>query len=69
MGHERIRAAIRDLPPGSTSAEAIRRLRQAVDDFLAGAPPSDDLALLAVRWNGPASEARSEPQASGVQPG
>ena len=53
MGRERVRAAFQDLPPGSTSAEAIRRLRQAMDGFLAGAAPSDDLALLAVRWTGP----------------
>ncbi len=61
MGRERVRTAFRDLPPGTTAAEAIRRLREAIDGFLAGAAPSDDLALLAVRWNGPASEARSEP--------
>jgi len=82
MGHERTRAALRDLPLGSTSAEVIGRLRRAVDGFLAGAAPSDDLALLAVRWTGhtaseahspqasevqKASEARSEPQASEVQ--
>ena len=71
MGHERTRAAIHELPPGSTASEAIRRLRQAVDAFLAGAEPSDDLALLAVRWLGPASGARasgarSEPPASEV---
>jgi serine phosphatase RsbU (regulator of sigma subunit) len=54
MGHARIRAAMQDLAPGSTATDAIRRVRQAVDDFLAGAPPSDDLALLAIRWIGPA---------------
>lgn len=53
MGRERVRTAFHDLPSGSTSAEAIQRLRQAMDGFLAGAPPSDDLALLAVRWTGP----------------
>jgi serine phosphatase RsbU (regulator of sigma subunit) len=57
MGHERIRAAMHDLPPGSTASQAIRTLRQAVDGFLAGAPPSDDLALLAVRWTGRATGA------------
>ena len=53
MGHERVRAALRDLPPGATPAQAIQRLHEAVDGFLAGAAPSDDLALLAVRWKGP----------------
>lgn len=53
MGRERVRTAFHDLPSGSTAAEAIRRLREAIDGFLAGAAPSDDVALLAVRWNGP----------------
>jgi serine phosphatase RsbU (regulator of sigma subunit) len=66
MGRERVRGALRDLPPGTTAADAMRRLREAIEGFLAGAAPSDDLALLAVRWTGPgsearASEARSEP--------
>jgi serine phosphatase RsbU (regulator of sigma subunit) len=52
MGRERVRAAFEDLPPGSSSSEALGRLRQAMDGFLAGAAPSDDLALLAVRWIG-----------------
>ena len=52
MGHERARAALQALTPGSTAKDAITRLRQAVDGFLAGAEPSDDLALLAVRWTG-----------------
>jgi serine phosphatase RsbU (regulator of sigma subunit)/CHASE2 domain-containing sensor protein len=66
MGPARILAAMQTLPPGAGAAATVERLRQAVDQFLAGAPPSDDLALLAVRWNGPASEARSEPKASEV---
>jgi serine phosphatase RsbU (regulator of sigma subunit) len=65
MGRERVSAAFENLPPGTTSAEALSRLRAAMDGFLAGATPSDDLALLAVRWTG-ASEARSEPKASEV---
>ncbi len=60
MGRERVRTAFQDLPPGSTSAETIRRVRQAMDGFLAGAPPSDDLALLAVRWRGPSAPEASE---------
>ena len=52
MGRERVRAAFENLAPGTTSAEALNRLRAAMDGFLAGATPSDDLALLAVRWNG-----------------
>jgi serine phosphatase RsbU (regulator of sigma subunit) len=57
MGHERTTAAIQDLPPGTTSTQAIARLRHAVDCFLAGAELSDDLTLLAVRWLGPQGEA------------
>jgi serine phosphatase RsbU (regulator of sigma subunit)/CHASE2 domain-containing sensor protein len=52
MGRERVRAAFENLAPGTTSAEALSRLRAAMDGFLAGATPSDDLALLAVRWKG-----------------
>jgi serine phosphatase RsbU (regulator of sigma subunit) len=58
MGHERTRAALEGLAPGSTASDAIARLRQAVDAFLAGAEPSDDLALLAVRWLGAGAGAR-----------
>ena len=59
MGRERVRVAFENLAPGTTSAEALSRLRAAMDGFLAGATPSDDLALLAVRWSG-----RSQPEAS-----
>jgi serine phosphatase RsbU (regulator of sigma subunit)/CHASE2 domain-containing sensor protein len=52
MGRERVRAAFEDLPPGSSSSEALSRLRQAMEGFLGGTAPSDDLALLAVRWTG-----------------
>jgi adenylate cyclase len=57
MGHERTGAAIHGLPPGSTSMEAVARLRHAVDCFLAGAALSDDLTLLALRWLGPEGSA------------
>jgi serine phosphatase RsbU (regulator of sigma subunit)/CHASE2 domain-containing sensor protein len=58
MGHERTNAAIHGLPAGSSSAEAVTRLRYAVDCFLAGAELSDDLTLLAIRWLGPKSQAQ-----------
>jgi adenylate cyclase len=59
MGHERTGAAINGLPAGSSSMEAVTRLRYAVDCFLAGAELSDDLTLLAIRWLGPNGQAQN----------
>lgn len=60
LGADRTAAALGDLPAGSTAADAIARARRAVDGFLAGADPSDDVTLLAVRWTGTAESARGE---------
>ena len=35
---------------------AVRHLQDAVRQFESGHPPSDDLTLLLMRWNGPSSE-------------
>ena len=63
-GHlRRTGAAIHGLRAGSSSMEAITRLRYAVDCFLAGAELSDDLTLLAIRWLGPEAKTSDQPLA------
>ena len=45
--------------------EAIRRLRDDVARFTAGAEPADDLTLLALRWDGEYREYRGQTPKSG----
>jgi adenylate cyclase len=68
MGHERTSAAIDGLRAGSSSMEAVTRLRHAVDCFLAGAELSDDLTLLAIRWLGPQAPLARTAGEGGAQP-
>jgi serine phosphatase RsbU (regulator of sigma subunit) len=60
LGSERTAAALGVLPAGSRAADAIAHLRALVDGFLAGADPSDDVTLLAVRWTGSAASASTD---------
>jgi serine phosphatase RsbU (regulator of sigma subunit)/CHASE2 domain-containing sensor protein len=53
MGRERARDALRELPERASAGDAVERVQRAVAAFADGAAPSDDLALLAVRWCGP----------------
>ena len=53
FGLDRLRAALSWFSREVTPEEVIRRLRQDVQKFAAGAEPADDLTLLVVRWEGP----------------
>jgi serine phosphatase RsbU (regulator of sigma subunit) len=52
FGLPRLLAAIGNLPMAALAEDA-QALRNAVRQFEAGHPPSDDLTLLLLRWNGP----------------
>jgi serine phosphatase RsbU (regulator of sigma subunit) len=54
FGHERVQRAMADLQRrGADAATVVRELHDAVQAFVAGAEPADDLTLLALRWFGP----------------
>jgi sigma-B regulation protein RsbU (phosphoserine phosphatase) len=55
FSEERLEAALREAG-GCGSAALIRSATQAVRDFVAGALPSDDITMLAVRWLGTAPD-------------
>jgi serine phosphatase RsbU (regulator of sigma subunit) len=43
---------------GETALQLVERVARAVEEFTAGAPPSDDITLMALRYCGPADGAR-----------
>jgi CHASE2 domain-containing sensor protein/serine phosphatase RsbU (regulator of sigma subunit) len=49
---ERLRMSLAAMPANLHPDELIRRLRDDVAGFTAGAEPADDLTLMAVRWDG-----------------
>jgi serine phosphatase RsbU (regulator of sigma subunit) len=53
MGRARAEAVLAALPAGAGAGATIRALHDAADRFVAGAEPSDDLTIMAVRWHGP----------------
>jgi len=55
LGHGPVNDCLAALPAGSGAADALAALRATVARFVADAEPSDDLTVLALRWNGPAS--------------
>jgi len=54
-GRERLAALLAALPPGAGVREVGEAVRADVGRFAAGVEPADDLAILVLRWNGPAS--------------
>jgi adenylate cyclase len=52
---DRLRASLAAMPVDLQPDELIRRLRDDVASFTAGAEPADDLTLLALRWDGEAA--------------
>ncbi|MFO1246665.1 MAG: SpoIIE family protein phosphatase [Alphaproteobacteria bacterium] len=53
MGRARAQAVLDKLHANTGAAAAARALHHAANEFVAGAEPSDDLTILAVRWQGP----------------
>ena len=54
---ERLRASLSWMPEEAGPGEIVRRLRDDVARFAAGAEPADDITLLAIRWSGGVREA------------
>jgi adenylate cyclase len=52
FGVERLRTSLSWMPEDIGPQEVIRRLREDVQRFAAGAEPADDITLLVLRWNG-----------------
>ena len=52
FGLERLRASLGWMPEDADPQELVKRLRDDVTRFTAGAEPADDITLLAVRWYG-----------------
>jgi serine phosphatase RsbU (regulator of sigma subunit)/CHASE2 domain-containing sensor protein len=52
-GKERLARCLQGLPADTSAAAAVDAVRADVSTFVAGAPASDDLTLLVLRWLGP----------------
>ena len=55
FGSGRLRAALAAMPPMATAGDVTSQVRHAVGLFVAGAEPSDDLAILVVHWHAAAA--------------
>jgi serine phosphatase RsbU (regulator of sigma subunit) len=53
-GRARLEAVLLGRGADATPADVCEAIRQDVARFTAGAEPADDVAILVVRWNGPA---------------
>ena len=51
FGVDRLRASLSWMPEEADPEEVVRRLRDDVARFAAGAEPADDITLLAIRYN------------------
>jgi len=56
MGGERVRAILAATPPDASAKAVTEQLHTAVERFVDGAEPSDDLTILTIRWIGPNAE-------------
>jgi adenylate cyclase len=56
MGRARAEEVLAGLPANISADAVTRTLHDAADEFVAGAEPSDDLTILAVRWRGPTAQ-------------
>jgi serine phosphatase RsbU (regulator of sigma subunit) len=54
-GKARLAQCLKALPPDTSAEALVQAVRTDVGAFVAGAPASDDLTLLALRWLGPVS--------------
>ena len=46
--------------PGETARQLVERVSRAVEEFTAGAPPADDITLVALRYCGSADGSRED---------
>jgi adenylate cyclase len=53
FGRARLEACLTALAPEASAEKVATSIRDAVREFVAGAEPADDLAILVVRWEGP----------------
>lgn len=53
FGNVRLEKLLQENHQGDTAAALVEKVRHAVRDFEAGAPPADDLTLLCLEWRGP----------------
>jgi serine phosphatase RsbU (regulator of sigma subunit) len=58
FGRERLEARLRALPSGASAEQVAAAIQDDVRRFVAGTEPADDLAILAVRWEGPPASGR-----------
>ena len=52
FGIERLRTSLSWIPDGAPPTEVVKRVRDDVGRFMAGAELADDITLVAVRWDG-----------------
>jgi adenylate cyclase len=52
FGIERLRTSLSWIPDGATPAEVVKRVRDDVGRFMAGAELADDITLVVLRWDG-----------------
>jgi serine phosphatase RsbU (regulator of sigma subunit) len=52
FGIERLRTSLSWIPDGAAPAEVVKRVRDDVGRFAAGAELADDITLVVVRWDG-----------------
>lgn len=53
FGNERLERLLQENTQGDTAAALVEKVKDAVRNFEAGAPPADDLTLLCLEWRGP----------------
>ena len=55
----RLEACVRTAP-GETARQLVERVSRAVEEFTAGAPPADDITLVALRYCGSPDGSRED---------
>jgi serine phosphatase RsbU (regulator of sigma subunit) len=55
LGGERTQQILAAMPHGASAKTVVDELYAGVGRFVAGAEASDDLTVLAIRWNGPSA--------------
>lgn len=56
FGTDRTLEALNAMPEGASQQDVLKGVRNAVDEFVKGAPQFDDLTMLGIRYNGPKEE-------------